>query len=115
LVEEQVVPSKARLRHAEPSKDADRALIGFQRLGPDVAETEVVEGVVQSCRGGQVPDSQSPPSALANHEAELASVRLISVKVDVAHQVAVEDRPQPDQVLRRRKDKTSLGLLTLSK
>jgi len=109
------VTSKARFHHAEPLKDADRALISFQRLGPHVPETEVVEGVVQSCRGGQVPDSQSPPSALANHKAELTSVRLISVKVDVAHQVAVEDRPQPDQITRRRKDKTSLGLPTLNK
>ena len=78
-------------------KDANRAPVGIQGLSPDLLQAEPVEAIVKTCSPGHAPKAPIPAVSVADGEPDRASVGLVSVKIDVADEVAFVNRPEPDQ------------------
>lgn len=106
LVEKQAVVALAGFGQAEALKDAERTLIGLQRLSPDLLQTQAVKAVLKTSRNSAAPQSPTPGVPVADYESQFATVRLIAVKIDVPDKGASADRAQPDQFRGRRLDET---------
>src|SRR5688572_7308580 len=84
-----------------------------RRLGPDLPQAHLVEPVVHASSPGETSKPSTPPVYSANDKAELPSARLVAMKVNVADQQAVNDRPQPCQFGRRALDERLMEALSL--
>ena len=60
-------------------------------------QAEPVEAIVKTCSPGHAPKAPIPAVSVADGEPDRASVGLVSVKIDVADEVAFVNRPEPDQ------------------
>jgi hypothetical protein len=93
LIKEHTFVPSACFHHAKTLKDADRAVVGIERLSPNLLQAELVEAIVKGSGRRRLPEPPTPAASLSDHESKLTSVRLISMEVDVADQKAFVDHP----------------------
>jgi hypothetical protein len=93
LIKEHTFVPSACFHHAKTLKDADRAVVGIERLSPNLLQAELVKAIVKGGGRRQLPEPSAPAASLADHESKLTPVGLVSMEIDVADQKAFVDHP----------------------
>jgi hypothetical protein len=96
LVAEYTLVASTDLQQAEALEYSHRALVGIKGLSPDLLQAELGKAMVKTCRRGPAPQPPAPAASLTDDEADLASVGLVSVEIDVANQDTSVDHGEPD-------------------
>nr|WP_236030285.1 hypothetical protein [Actinoplanes lichenicola] len=96
-----MVVATTGLVESEPVQNVNRAPMGGVSLGRDLAQAQLAEPVSQA-GGHRGPAETAPPKVSeADQEPDFAALRILTVEVDVAHQIVAGTHPEAEEPGRR--------------